>query len=82
MYAPTDQIQFSATAARAFRAPNLSQLFITSASIANPDLKLEKGTSYDLGFNFHPNRTLLDWPPLLRELAAHLQISPAEIADL
>ncbi|HEY2615130.1 MAG TPA: alpha/beta hydrolase [Chthoniobacterales bacterium] len=23
---------------------------------------------------FHPNRTLLDWPPLLRELAAHLKI--------
>ena len=23
---------------------------------------------------FHPNRTLLDWPPLLRELAAHLGI--------
>ncbi|MEN3368064.1 MAG: hypothetical protein V7609_207 [Verrucomicrobiota bacterium] len=26
------------------------------------------------GSHFHPNRTLLDWPPLLRELAAHLQI--------
>ncbi len=24
--------------------------------------------------NFHPNRTLLDWPPLMRELAAHLRI--------
>lgn len=24
--------------------------------------------------HFHPNRTLLDWPPLLRELAAHLEI--------
>lgn len=24
--------------------------------------------------NFHPNRTLLDWPPLMRELAAHLGI--------
>lgn len=24
--------------------------------------------------NFHPERTLMDWPPLLRELAAHLQI--------
>ena len=23
---------------------------------------------------FHPNRTLLDWPPLLRELAAHLRL--------
>jgi pimeloyl-ACP methyl ester carboxylesterase len=26
------------------------------------------------GSNFHPKRTLLDWPPLLREFAAHLQI--------
>jgi pimeloyl-ACP methyl ester carboxylesterase len=24
--------------------------------------------------NFHPDRTLLDWPPLLRELSAHLGI--------
>jgi pimeloyl-ACP methyl ester carboxylesterase len=24
--------------------------------------------------NFHPDRTLLDWPPLLRELSAHLRI--------
>ena len=29
--------------------------------------------------NFHPNRTLLDWPPLLRELAAHLQIDKFKI---
>ncbi len=29
--------------------------------------------------NFHPNRTLLDWPPLLRELAAHLQIETFKI---
>lgn len=28
---------------------------------------------------FHPNRTLLDWPPLLRELAAHLQIGKFKI---
>jgi pimeloyl-ACP methyl ester carboxylesterase len=28
---------------------------------------------------FHPNRTLLDWPPLLRELAAHLQIDKFKI---
>jgi pimeloyl-ACP methyl ester carboxylesterase len=26
------------------------------------------------GSEFQPDRTLLDWPPLLRELAAHLQI--------
>src|SRR5436190_9509859 len=29
--------------------------------------------------NFQPNRTLLDWPPLLRELAAHLQIDKFKI---
>jgi pimeloyl-ACP methyl ester carboxylesterase len=28
---------------------------------------------------FHPNRTLLDWPPLLCELAAHLQIDKFKI---
>ena len=28
---------------------------------------------------FDPNRTLLDWPPLLRELAAHLQIDKFKI---
>lgn len=26
------------------------------------------------GSHFHPNRTLLDWPPLMRELANHLRI--------
>jgi pimeloyl-ACP methyl ester carboxylesterase len=29
--------------------------------------------------NFHPDRTLLDWPPLLRELASHLQIDKFKI---
>ena len=29
--------------------------------------------------NFHPNRTLLDWPPLLHEVAAHLQIDKFKI---
>src|SRR5204863_2765825 len=29
--------------------------------------------------NFHPNRTLLDWPPLLRELAAYLRIDKFKI---
>src|ERR1700682_445341 len=28
---------------------------------------------------FHPNRTLLDWPPLLCELAAHLRIDKFKI---
>ena len=28
---------------------------------------------------FHPNRTLLDWPPLLDELAAHLEIDEFKI---
>lgn len=29
--------------------------------------------------NFQPNRTLLDWPPLLRELATHLRIDKFRI---
>src|SRR5471032_2773160 len=28
---------------------------------------------------FDPNRTLLEWPPLLRELAAHLEIDKFKI---
>jgi pimeloyl-ACP methyl ester carboxylesterase len=32
--------------------------------------------------NFDPNRTLLDWPPLLRELAAHLQIDKFKILGI
>jgi pimeloyl-ACP methyl ester carboxylesterase len=31
---------------------------------------------------FDPNRTLLDWPPLLRELAAHLQIEKYRILGI
>jgi pimeloyl-ACP methyl ester carboxylesterase len=31
---------------------------------------------------FDPNRTLLDWPPLLRELAAHLQIEKFRILGI
>ena len=31
---------------------------------------------------FDPNRTLLDWPPLLRELAAHLQVDRFKILGI
>jgi pimeloyl-ACP methyl ester carboxylesterase len=29
--------------------------------------------------NFHPKRTLMDWPPLLRELSSHLQIDKFKV---
>src|SRR5262245_2864252 len=32
--------------------------------------------------NFQPNRTLLDWPPLLCELASHLQIDKFKVLGI
>jgi outer membrane receptor protein involved in Fe transport len=56
LYEPSDEILFSATGSRSFRAPTFDEMFISSASIANSNLSLEKAWTSDAGVNWKPGR--------------------------
>lgn len=49
-------LRFSGSAARAFRAPTIDDLYFTTpTNIANPNLLPEKAWTYDAGFEIHPD---------------------------
>jgi vitamin B12 transporter len=52
----TDEIKLSGNASRVWNAPTFSQLYDDSYGSANPNLKPEKGWSYDLGVEYSVNK--------------------------
>ena len=56
IYKLTDEIKLSGNASRVWNAPNFSQLYDNTYGGANPNLKPEKGWSYDLGVEYSVNK--------------------------
>jgi vitamin B12 transporter len=62
VYKPMDLFRLRANAGKAFRAPNADELAMLNRDFfftGNPDLKPEKSTTYDAGFDIYPDNITL-----------------------
>lgn len=91
IYQPRESLKFSLNLARGFRAPTFCDLyqpyteFPGYKAVGNPDLKPEKATSYDLGFehqlgNLLLSRITLFWTKI-EDLIVWEDIDPDPVRD-